>query len=37
MTRDILIASAMALGSVIALFAIVLSIARAVREAPESA
>jgi hypothetical protein len=37
MTQDILIASSMALGSVIALFAIVVSIARAVREDPEVA
>jgi hypothetical protein len=37
MTQDILIASSMALGSVIVLFAIVLSIARAVSEDPEAA
>jgi hypothetical protein len=37
MTRDILIAGSMVLGSVIALMAIVLSVARAVREEPETA
>jgi hypothetical protein len=36
MTRDIVIAGSMVLGSVIALLAIVLSVARAVRE-PEAA
>jgi hypothetical protein len=37
MTRDILIAGSMALTSVIALLAIVLSVARALREEPEAA